>query len=269
MYDHKLYVWHDSLFYVSVFICDSIIYVSCMSHVTHIFVRDKSYMWHDSLINVSFSSAKCASWHVSHVTNINESCHTYEWAKSHIWMSHITHANGTCQMYQWVMWHISKSHVTRINESSHTYQWLMSHIWKSQVTYMSESRTHINGPLDTLMSRVTRMNEWMNHVIHIKESMSHAPHMSESRTHINAPLETLMSHISYGWVNEPCDSYQWVASFVWRSHVTHSYEWMMYVHRKIHSLIHSLVWMSHVIRRGGGLGSRPIFKKFNEPYAPS
>jgi len=22
-------------------------------------------------------------------------------------------------------------------------------------------------------------------------------------------------------------------------------------------------------RRGGGLGSRPIFKKFNEPYAPS
>ena len=24
-----------------------------------------------------------------------------------------------------------------------------------------------------------------------------------------------------------------------------------------------------VVPRGGGLGSRPIFKKFNEPYAPS
>jgi len=26
---------------------------------------------------------------------------------------------------------------------------------------------------------------------------------------------------------------------------------------------------ARVSRRGGGLGSRPIFKKFNEPYAPS
>ena len=25
----------------------------------------------------------------------------------------------------------------------------------------------------------------------------------------------------------------------------------------------------HLLMRGGGLGSRPIFKKFNEPYAPS
>ena len=27
--------------------------------------------------------------------------------------------------------------------------------------------------------------------------------------------------------------------------------------------------VSHVMRRGGGLGSSTIFKKFNEPYAPS
>ena len=29
------------------------------------------------------------------------------------------------------------------------------------------------------------------------------------------------------------------------------------------------IWLYSHGRRGGGLGSRPIFKKFNEPYAPS
>ena len=38
---------------------------------------------------------------------MNESCHTYEWVMSHIWMSHVTH----------------------MNESRHTYEWVMSHIW--------------------------------------------------------------------------------------------------------------------------------------------
>ena len=40
-----------------------------------------------------------------------------------------------------------------------------------------------------------------------------------------------------------------------------------------HTYAASLVAAASVIhcmaRRGGGLGSRPIFKKFNEPYAPS
>ena len=37
-------------------------------------------------------SARCG---ISHVTNMNESCHTYEWVMSQIWMSHVT--------YKWVM----------------------------------------------------------------------------------------------------------------------------------------------------------------------
>jgi len=30
---------------------------------------------------------------MSHVTHMNESCHTYEWVMSHIWMSPVTHMN--------------------------------------------------------------------------------------------------------------------------------------------------------------------------------
>ena len=39
-------------------------------------------------------------------THINESCHTYEWVMSHIWMSHVTHMNESCHTYEWVMSHI-------------------------------------------------------------------------------------------------------------------------------------------------------------------
>jgi len=40
---------------------------------------------------------------MSHVTHMNESCHTYEWVMSHIWMSHVTHMNESCHIYEWVM----------------------------------------------------------------------------------------------------------------------------------------------------------------------
>ena len=36
---------------------------------------------------------------MSHVTHINESCHTYEEATSHIQMSHVTHINESCPTY--------------------------------------------------------------------------------------------------------------------------------------------------------------------------
>ena len=61
---------------------------------------------------------------------------------SHIWMSHVTHMNESCHTYEWVMsrrhaihlrhlvlrldtrWRMS--HVTHMNESCHTYEWVMS-----------------------------------------------------------------------------------------------------------------------------------------------
>ena len=77
---------------------------------------------------------------VSHVTRMNESCHTmlqdnccnhiYEWVMPHVWMSHVTRMNESCHtmlqdnccnhIYEWVMPHIWVSHVTRMNESCHT-----------------------------------------------------------------------------------------------------------------------------------------------------
>ena len=72
----------------------------------------------------------------SHVTHRNESCHTYGWVMSHIWMSHVTHMNESCHTYEWVRSHIWMSHVTHMNESGHTYERVMSCMWMSHVTHM-------------------------------------------------------------------------------------------------------------------------------------
>jgi len=133
---------------------------------------------------------------------MNESCHIYEWAMSHVWMSHITCMNESCQIYEWVMSRIWMSHVTCINGSSHTYERVMSHIWMSHVTYMNESCRICpsDSERDTCgLRRVTRMTKtchtyewemshiWWRHVTHIKKA---------------------------------CHTYEWGMSHVWMSHVT-------------------------------------------------
>ena len=55
---------------------------------------------------------------MSHVTRMNESCHTSDWVMSqtyecvmsHAWMSHAPHTNESCQTYE-------KRHVTHMNVS--------------------------------------------------------------------------------------------------------------------------------------------------------
>jgi len=104
---------------------------------------------------------------ISHATRMNESCHTYEWIMSRVWMrcvctayackvrnapvfespawmSHVTRMNESCHTYEWVMAHkwisavfvfesyIWRNHVTHMKESRHTYEWVMSHTWMSR-----------------------------------------------------------------------------------------------------------------------------------------
>jgi len=78
---------------------------------------------------------------------MNESCHTYEWVMSHIWMSHVTrmdwdivcmytHMNTHMNTHMTSRWHLicDMTHdivrmYTHMNESCHTYEWVMSHVW--------------------------------------------------------------------------------------------------------------------------------------------
>jgi len=76
---------------------------------------------------------------MNHVTHMNESCLTYEWVMSHIWMSHVTHMNESRLTYEWVTSHIWMRHVSHMNESCHTYECVTTRIWMRHVLHTSES----------------------------------------------------------------------------------------------------------------------------------
>ena len=78
----------------------------------------------------------------------------YERVMSHIWMSHVTHMNESCHTYGWVMSHIWMSHVTHRNVSCHTYECVMCN--KRPSLRYSLHLLHSNCQLS---SHVTRMNE--------------------------------------------------------------------------------------------------------------
>jgi len=98
-------------------------------------------MWHNSshtfegvkaCLDVTLMRREClASLWMSHVTHVNESCHTCEWVMSHMWMSHVTRVNEwePCHIHEWMsashvpqfMWHIGMGKGV---SSCHTYEWL-------------------------------------------------------------------------------------------------------------------------------------------------
>ena len=67
----------------------------------------------------------CHSTHMNDLLTMDESCHTYEWVKSHT--------------YEWVVSHIWMSHMTHMSESYHTCEWVTSHVWMSQASHKNES----------------------------------------------------------------------------------------------------------------------------------
>jgi len=111
-------------------------------------------------------------WVMSH---IRESCHVYMshvtcvWATSHIWMSHVTHMNESCHTYEWVMSHTWMSHVTCVRATSQlkescnawlplvSYEWVMSHM---NVTHPSGGHT----PITMILQPTPLVLKWMSHV---------------------------------------------------------------------------------------------------------
>jgi len=123
---------------------------------------------------------------MSHVTHINEPCHTYKWAISHV------SCHTTYEWAEWVMPHVQTSHATHMNES----QWAMlrakasaPHKWMSMGHV-----THMNEPNESCHTykRVMSHNVWMSRVIPLAGNGVCATHMNE---------------------NGSCHTYEWVTSY--------------------------------------------------------
>jgi len=167
-------------------------------------------------------------WVMSH---IHESCLTYEWVMSHIWMRrimHVCHLARRCGALRlsyvicpWVMSHVWTSHVTC--------RWVFSHTWMSHVSHMNTS-CHACLPLCMMMlsaafesyhksmSHVSRVDEWcltyacaMSYIC-LPSCMA----MVSTACDLFSTFGRVMSDIWMSLV-----TYQWVMSHIWMRHVPH------------------------------------------------
>ena len=153
---------------------------------------------------------------MSHVTRMNESCFTFiglirprgkkeghgdELTYSPMLTSIWWLRDESCHTYGWVMSHIWMSHVTYLNESCHTYGWVMAHIWMSHVTHMDES------------SQVTHMCELT--CLPILTSIWRSCACVTWLVYTCSPIVTSI----WWSGDESCHIYGWVMSHIWMSHV--------------------------------------------------
>jgi len=82
----------------------------------------------------------------------SESCHTYKWVMSHVWMGHVIYKNQSCRIYEWVILHIWKGHFMYRNAFCRWCKFVVSRIWMGRVAYIIVSHT------------------WMGCVKHMNES---------------------------------------------------------------------------------------------------
>jgi len=117
-------------------------YESCHAYgciIAHMRTRDGTHaMWrlrmgHVAIVNWSWRTFDSVMAHTCHATPVDESCHTYKWVMTHMWMSHGTHTHESLHTYHdkacgWVMSQICMSRVwsqiwmnriSNVNELSH------------------------------------------------------------------------------------------------------------------------------------------------------
>ena len=219
----------------------------------------------------------------SHVTRMNQSCHTNEWVMSYMWISHVTHwllttwrtefpwnMNESCHTYGWVTSHKWMSHVTYKWVMSHigtylnhgslmTYEWIMSHFgsysqshlgWQSRMLFQnSKLKARTSLFTETWQKRRSSIELWASKM---------SPQVGLA-VHESWPFKDIwMSHGTQ--MNEPCHTHKWVMSHI-GNYLNHgfsiTYEWVMshtgnyrlHGSSMTYEWVMSHIWMSHVTHR--------------------
>jgi hypothetical protein len=120
---HEEVMWRIWAAYVTYLNESRHTYDWCMSHrgMSDVIERYWSRCRYDSIM-----TRMSTSWpHIRGilVTNITESCHTYECLMRHIWMRHGTH------MAEW----------------QHTHEWEMPHIWSCVIAHINSARSQFQS----------------------------------------------------------------------------------------------------------------------------
>jgi len=109
--------------------CESWYTHQCESWYTH---QCESWYTHEceSCHGITEISHGAHKW-ISHIPHMNESCHTYEWVMSHIWMIHgICFSPAHARVAHTRTQVMSRNNLNKSwrNESYHTYEWVMAYV---------------------------------------------------------------------------------------------------------------------------------------------
>ena len=135
---------------------------------------------------------------------MNESCPTYEWVMSHIWMSHIPHMNESCPTHEWVMSHIWMSHVPHMNESCPTHEWVMSYTYEWVTSHRMNVSLHTHQCVISYMNVSRSRHALMSTPVcscHITRTLKHECVKSQ-RPHIHAQI--WLYHINMSHQTHQC-----------------------------------------------------------------
>ena len=117
-----------------------------------------------------------------------------------MWMSHVTPVNESCHTYEWVMVHISMSHGTHVNESWHTCEGVMTKMYMSQRQKYFLCATWLIHMCD--MTHIHKSHKTQSHVCNVTNTneqfhtcMLGPRQMDES--HCKHTCESLQAHM---WV---------------------------------------------------------------------
>ena len=140
-----------SLFTESKCVCDTHSLGTHSLYMRGSFVRDDSFTY--SLI-IHESVRVCVTHALDTYSPTNL---VREWIMSRMWMSHVTNVNESCHACEWVLSRMWMSH-----ESIHTCEWVMSHTWMNRAWVLIHPQTWQVHDFKcvTCLTGVTHSNEW-------------------------------------------------------------------------------------------------------------
>jgi len=117
--------------------------------------------------------------HESHVTNMNESCHTYEWVISQIWMNH-----ESCASYAWELRHSRVMWIQCIMDPQYT---------ATHCNTLQHTATHCSALQHTATHHGPLMDSWVTWVIFLMRHVITKRVWRESE-------RILRNHNSFHWI---------------------------------------------------------------------
>jgi len=94
----------DESWHISPTLCSLLVAYILQQTLQHVLQHALQYALQQKLQRVGDFCAGS----MSHVAYRTESCHTYGWVMSHIWMSHVTHEAESCHTSEWVTSHMKR-----------------------------------------------------------------------------------------------------------------------------------------------------------------